>query len=96
MNSPERPHPEKKPENEAIERLKHDFDECTGPLWRLSRTGKDKCIKCDGCGATYPVTDENRLAAFYENHAGISALQATKKGQASLDEDKEKGEGWDN
>lgn len=67
--------------------LEHAFEECTGS-WRLVGTGEKRHIRCDGCGARYAATPENRLAAIDENYAGIYLRRLTAEGAAQIDSDR--------
>lgn len=47
--------------------------------------GKRQVIVCHDCGAGYPATPENRLAAIDENYAGIYLQRRTAEGAAQID-----------
>lgn len=67
--------------------LDHKNGDCTGN-WRLVGTGESRQIRCDRCGAQFPASPENRLAAIDENYAGIYLRRLTAEGMTHLESEK--------
>lgn len=63
--------------------LDHDCEDCTGN-WRLLGAASERRIECDRCGAAFPASAENRLAAIDENYAGIYLRRLASEGAAKL------------
>lgn len=63
--------------------LEHAHEDCVGN-WRLLGSTIERTVQCDRCGALYPASADNRLAAIDENYAGIYLRRLASEGAAYL------------